>query len=108
MINDLEFNHTTFWVQVHDILLRYMAKEVAESICDIVGVVCQSIRGVEEDGGRFMHVKVSLDVSLPLCCGCLITLENGSKHWVSFKYECLPNICYWCGRLDHDDKDCVL
>ena len=32
-------------------------------------------------------------------------LDNGSKGWVSFKYERLPNICYWCARLNHFDKD---
>ena len=51
---------------------------------------------------------MSLDISLPLCRGRLITLENGNKHWVSFKYEHLPNICYWCGRLGHNDKDYAL
>lgn len=71
-----------------------MTKVVAESICD---TVCQSIGVVEEDGGRFMRVQVNLDISLPLCSGHVITLENGNKHWVSFRYERLPNICYWCG-----------
>ena len=85
-----------------------MSREVAESICESVGVVCHSNAGVEADGGRFIRVKVSLDISLPLCRGRLITLDNGKKHWVSFKYERLPNICYWCGRLDHNDKDCAL
>ena len=28
--------------------------------------------------------------------------------WISFKYERLPNMCYWCGRLTHDDRDCGL
>lgn len=23
-----------------------------------------------------------------------------------FKYECLPNLCYRCGLLEHDLKDC--
>ena len=27
---------------------------------------------------------------------------------MSFKYERLPNICYWCGCLTHSDKDCDL
>lgn len=34
--------------------------------------------------------------------------EEGGRVWMSFKYERLPNICYWCGRLDHDDKNCAL
>ena len=25
-----------------------------------------------------------------------------------FKYERLPNLCYWCRCLDHDNKDCEL
>lgn len=30
------------------------------------------------------------------------------KNWVRFKYERLPNICYWCGRLDHPKNECKL
>lgn len=51
------------------------------------------------------RVKVTLDVSLPLCRGLLVNLENGVKHWIKLKYERLSNICYWCGCLDHDDKN---
>lgn len=30
------------------------------------------------------------------------------EQWVSFKYERLPNLCYWCGCLTHADRDCDL
>lgn len=55
-----------------------------------------------------MRVRVSIDVTLPLCRGRLISFENGDKGegWVSFKYERLPNICYWWCCLKHVDKDC--
>ena len=33
-------------------------------------------------------------------------VEGGEKIWVNFRYERLPNICYWCGYFDHSDKDC--
>ena len=55
-----------------------------------------------------MRVRVTLDINLPLCRGRVITLAEGGKSWVAFKYERLPNLCYWCGRLDHDDKNCDL
>ena len=55
-----------------------------------------------------MRVRVTIDLNLPLCRGRLVSLANGDKVWVYFKYERLPNICYWCGRLDHDDKNCEL
>lgn len=85
-----------------------MSRETTEYICDIIGTVCSSIRGVDEDGGSFMRVKVTLDVYLPLCRRRLISLETGEKHWIKFKYERLPNICYWCRCLDCDDKECSL
>lgn len=25
---------------------------------------------------------------------------------MAFKYEKLPNFCYWCGLVSHDEKDC--
>ena len=28
--------------------------------------------------------------------------------WVPFKYERLPSLCFWCGCLTHDDRDCEL
>ena len=27
---------------------------------------------------------------------------------MDFRYERLPIFCYWCGKLDYDDKDCSL
>ena len=35
-------------------------------------------------------------------------MEDNEKVWVTFRYERLPNICYWCGCLDHGDKKCDL
>ena len=61
-----------------------------------------------EDGGGFMRVRVLVDVSQPLCRGRVICLEDGKELWVSFKYERLPNLCYWCGRITHNDRDCEL
>ena len=104
----LIFNKATFWVQVHDIPLRYMTRQMAECLCEIIGEVQKSTGAVDEEGGHFMRVRVTHDINLPLCRGRVITLAEGGKSWVSFKYERLPNLCYWCGRLDHDDKNCEL
>lgn len=84
--------------------LQFMTKEVVENICDIIGEVSRSIGGVVKDGGNFIRVRVTLDISLSLCRGQLVSFWNGKKFWVRFRYERLPNICYWCGRLN--DGDC--
>ena len=44
----------------------------------------------------------------PLCRGRKIALSDGSDSWVSFHYERLPNLCYWCGKLTHMDRECPI
>ena len=104
-INALDMNTVSFWVQVHDIPLRFRNKEVAEKICDAIGLVTQPKNPTDCDGRSFIQIRVDVNISLPLCRGRLITLDNNVVHWVSFKYERLSNLCYWCGCLTHPDKD---
>ena len=105
-IEDIKYDRTTFWVQVHGLLMRYMTIEAMEKNCNAVGKVIKQSDSQVYDGGNFIRVKVSIDITLPLCQGRLISLNNDKQLLVMFKYERLPNICYWCGRLTHDDKDC--
>ena len=108
LVNELVFNKVPFWVQVHDIPCSFLTRKVAEKLCDIVGEVQKSIGAMDDDRGSFFRVRVMGDTTLPLCRGKVISLTNGSKSWVNFKYERLPNVCYWCGQLDRVDRDCVL
>lgn len=95
-------------MQVHDLSNSFMTRKVVKSLCEVVGKVQKTDGAVDEDGGSFFCVRVVVDINLPACRGRVITLPNGSKSWVKFKYERLPSICYWSGHLDHDDKDCDL
>ncbi|XP_030963316.1 uncharacterized protein LOC115984430 [Quercus lobata] len=105
-INAAELNKVAFWVQVYDIPLRFRNKDVAEQICEIVGTIIHPSTDSDNEGGSFIRVRVMVDISKPLCRGRRISLEDGKTHWVSFKYERLPNLCYWCGCLTHNDRDC--
>ena len=106
LVEELSFDKVSFWVQVHNIPIRYRNRSVAEDICDSIGQVHRSAKNSEGGGGSYMRVQVTLDVYQPLCRGRVIKLEEGEKIWVSFKYERLPNIYYWCGCFNHGDKDC--
>ena len=57
-VRELQFNKATFWVQVHDIPIRFMMREIAENISDIIEEVSRSIGGVDEDSGSFIRVRV--------------------------------------------------
>ena len=66
-LQDVSFDKVSFWVQVHDIPIRYMSKEVAEDICSSLDEVNRSRNQPTDEGGCFIRVKVTVDVSKPLC-----------------------------------------
>lgn len=105
IVRDLAFNKVLIWVQVHFIPISFLNRGVAEELCEVIGEVDQNSSNVEVEGGSFIRVCVRVDISIPLCRGRVLSIENGKEGWVSFKYKRLPNICYWCGCLDHTNRD---
>lgn len=75
---------------------------------ETLGTVSKPKDAAKIRGGNFMRVQVVVDVMKPLCKGRMITWDQGREGWVSLMYECLPNMCYWCGHLSHNDKECVV
>lgn len=55
-----------------------------------------------------MRIQVWEDTSKPFYKGCKICLDDGKFSWVRFMYERLPNLCYRCRILTHNDTDCDL
>ena len=103
----LVFDSAHFWLQVHDLPISSLKLRVAQDIASVAGEVLNT--GAEDEdyeGSQFLRVRVKIDITKPLCRGRKIGLSSGEEGWVSFKYERLPNVCYWCGRLTHHDRDC--
>ena len=62
----------------------------------------------EEEGGKgsYLRVWVRIDITKPLSRVRKVWSEGKVIGWASLKYERLPNFCYWCGNVAHDDRDC--
>ena len=70
-----------------------MTTEAAKKIGSVLGEVFAPMNPKLFDGGHFIRIQVSIDLSLPLCCGRLVSVGEGGKQlWISFKYERLPNM----------------
>ena len=105
-INELEFDRVSFWIQIHNLPYSLLTTDVAISFGESIGKVYIPKDTTEMRRGNFMRVRVTINISKPLCRGRRVMFDENNDGWVSFMYERLPNICYWCGHLTHDDKDC--
>ena len=106
-VENLPFNRVDFWVQIHNLPVLSMKRKVAIAMGGYIGEVLPSPTQEEEgSNGKFMRVRVRMDITKPLCRGRKIGLGSGAEGWVSFQYERLPNFCYWCGVPTHGDRDC--
>lgn len=73
-VNELKLDKITFWVQVHGLLIKFMNVRAVEKICEVLGRVIPTANPRELEGGNFIRVRVSMDVTSPLCCGCLVSI----------------------------------
>ncbi|KAK9997641.1 hypothetical protein SO802_022327 [Lithocarpus litseifolius] len=55
---------------------------------------------------KFTRIKVDIDIEQPLLPGIFLPRPKLDDLWVSLKYEKLSIICYTCGLIGHDEKDC--
>lgn len=84
-----------------------MNVKFARKVGKDIGKVVETER--DEKGfiwGKYVRLRVSIDITKPLRRGVLVDMPDGKKAWAPLKYERLPNFCFWCRRLGHGDRDC--
>ncbi|KAI4966968.1 hypothetical protein ZWY2020_034639 [Hordeum vulgare] len=126
IVDEYAFKIIPIWIRVYGLPLGYMHRY---SSWDIIAKNFQELVEVDvgPDGavvGKFLWVKVKLDISVPLMRGFLLDREKDSKDnsmnvekekekqgkkvlWCGFEYEYLPDFCYTCGIIGHGEKECV-
>lgn len=51
---------------------------------------------------------MEVNIAEPLLRGVYLRIRDGSRKWISFVYERMPNYCYLCGLVGHLEKKCIL
>ena len=105
----IHFDKASFWVQIHGLPTMSQTKDAGMHIGSTLG----EVEKVDVDGkgfslGGYLCIRVSLDITKPLCRGRMVRVGGLSAVWVEFKYERLFIFCYWCGKVDHDERDCMI
>ena len=62
-IEDLDFNNTPFWIQLHGLPVKFMTMIVAEMLCEPAGQILTLPNTKTEECGGFMRVQVMVDIS---------------------------------------------
>ncbi|TXG53035.1 hypothetical protein EZV62_022204 [Acer yangbiense] len=107
-ISRLGFNMADFWIQIHDILILCMNRRTAKWLAEQIGEVVEIPSESRECWGKFMRVKVKIDISKPLKWWLRLKLGKVEEVTrVSLKYERLPEFYFACGRIGHGIKGCV-
>ena len=65
-VGDMEFSKVTFWVQVHDLPIRFRTKKIDKQLCEAIGKVNTGVDEAEVEGDNYMQVRVNIDISQPL------------------------------------------
>jgi len=107
-LDELEFNFIPIWVQISGLPLGMMNVDTAEVIGDEIG---EFLGADTDDGGgavgRFLRIKVRLDIREKLRRGVMVITDGDEKErWCPLAYEYLPDFCFICGLLGHIDRLC--
>ena len=84
---------------------------MTEKIGIILGETIGEVEKMDAGGGqmawgRYLRVRIIINFKKPLKRGSRITISRSGSVIVVFKYEKLPDFCYMCGYLDHQENDC--
>ena len=107
VLNRLQLNYVSLWVQLHGLPLDYQYPELAEHMGQLMGI----FEKVDwEDciprNIRFMRVRVRIDPWMPLPTGFMLQLDDGTRTWVQCRYERVHKLCTRCGLIGHMRGQC--
>jgi hypothetical protein len=101
----IKMHSSEFWARVYDLPLKLRSDAMAKLLGNVIGNFVDVDAKDVNRLGKFLRVKVTIDLRQPLKRGTIVKYQGKSLR-VYFKYERLPTFCYACGKIGHQIKDC--
>ncbi|XVF51254.1 hypothetical protein PTKIN_Ptkin04bG0169900 [Pterospermum kingtungense] len=97
----------SIWVQVHDLSVGFISEKICKLIGDHVGTFIE-FDPKNDDGlwKSYMCLRVAVDVCVLLKKRMKLKRAGGDWFSISFQYERLPTLCFYCGIIGHSDQFC--
>ncbi|KAK3212041.1 hypothetical protein Dsin_016747 [Dipteronia sinensis] len=95
------------WVQIHNIPIMCMNRRTAKWLEQQIGDVLEIPADSKEYWGKFIRVKIQVNISRPLKRWMCLKLDRSNDIVVvALKYERLPEFCYAYGKIGHGLREC--
>ncbi|KAJ4825970.1 hypothetical protein Tsubulata_007732 [Turnera subulata] len=104
----VDMSQSVIWVHVHGLPLPQLNAKNVERI----GSLFEGMEDFEVEAKNVLYnsdvlrVKTKFLMDKPLTTGFTNIISEDWQPWVKFKYESLPECCFFCGRLGHSLSRC--
>ncbi|XP_050212482.1 uncharacterized protein LOC126664241 [Mercurialis annua] len=107
-MSDVDFTTSPFWIQMKGLPPNQINEENGLLIAGLFH------RFLELDMDPFaplwrqqlLRLRAEVSVTDPFLAGFNNVVADGKKVWIKFRYEKLPDICFYCGMLGHNRNFC--
>ncbi|KAJ4706539.1 Zinc CCHC-type-like protein [Melia azedarach] len=103
------FTHVSFWIQIHNLPIMCMNRDVGTMLGQMIGEIEEvESRQTKACLGKYMRVRVKIDITKPLKCSLRVQLEGEEQlSTLLIRYERLPNFCFHCRLIGHVQRECL-
>ncbi|KAJ1414343.1 Zinc knuckle CX2CX4HX4C [Sesbania bispinosa] len=100
------FSKVPLKVQISGLTAHCRPAHMGRRIGACLGEVKESDIFESKERGSFIKIPVEFDISKPLRPGVNVGSQEDGVMWVDFQYERLPQFCYPCGLIGHEEDFC--